>query len=123
MLATMPDRTGAETRAPRAGGRAIGSGVALGIAIGWMLAVLGAVADNLAHAYHVSLGTIGLLTTALFIGQVLMILPAGVMTDRRGSRVIGTLGMVVLAFASAAALAAPNHTLAFVARLFAGIGC
>src|SRR6266540_340043 len=86
MLASMPDRTGAETRAPRAGGRAIGSGVALGIAIGWNSANTGAVADDLAHTYHVSLGAIGLLTTALFIGQVAMILPAGLMIDRQCDR-------------------------------------
>jgi MFS family permease len=118
----MPDRTGAETRAPRAGGRAIGSGIALGIAIGWNSANTGAVADNLAHAYGVSLGTIGLLTTALFIGQVVMILPAGLMIDRRGTRVIGTLGMVVLAVGNGVALIAPDRTLGVTGRVLAGIG-
>src|SRR3954471_3039438 len=121
MLASMPDRTGAETSAPRAG-RAIGAAVAMGVAIGWNSANTGSVADNLAHAYGVSLGEIGLLTTALFVGQVLMILPAGVLVDRRGSRVVGVVGVVVLVLSNAVALAAPDEALGVTARLLAGVG-
>ena len=67
---------------------------------GWNVANTGAVADELAHAYGVSLAVVGLLTTGLFVTHAAFQIPAGRLCDRFGARRVGALGLIVVAVAS-----------------------
>ncbi|HEY7730133.1 MAG TPA: hypothetical protein VH950_04440, partial [Gaiellaceae bacterium] len=64
--------------------RAVAGGSAVGFAAGWNIADTGAVAEQLADAYGVGLGVVGLFTGVLFLVHMLMQLPAGRLSDRLG---------------------------------------
>jgi MFS family permease len=102
------------------------AGVAAGLAVGgcltWNVANVGAVADPLAEHYDVSLTTIGLLTTALFVTHLAVQLPAGRGADRFGSQWIA-LGAITAGVAGNCLLLLDGGIeLAFVARAVVGIG-
>jgi len=59
----------------------------------WNVSNVGAVADEAAHAYGVSLATVGLLTTALFLTHLAVQLPAGRACDRFGARRVGFVAL------------------------------
>jgi len=101
---------------------AIATGVGLGFAVGWNIANVGAVARSMADAYGVSLASVGLLTTALFVVHMAMQIPAGIVVDRFGARRTGVAAAVALAAANSLALAAPNFALGLTARALAGVG-
>ncbi|TML03491.1 MAG: MFS transporter, partial [Actinobacteria bacterium] len=102
--------------------RAAAGGFALAASAGWNVANVGAVATRLAHAYGVSLGVVGLLTTGLFVTHAALQIPAGRLCDRFGARVVGFAGLVVTGFASAAALAWRDAAFAIGMRVLAGVG-
>jgi MFS family permease len=102
--------------------RAALGGFALAASAGWSLANVGAVADRTAHAYGVGLAVVGLFTTALVLTHAAMQLPAGRLCDRFGARVVGAAGLVVIALASLAGLAAHETWLAILVRLVTGVG-
>ena len=102
--------------------RAVAGGCALGLATGWNVANTGAVAQPLADAYGVGLATVGLFTTALFVTHLVMQIPGGRASDRFGPRLVGLLGLAVIAVFSAAALVAHITALALVARGLTGVG-
>jgi len=102
--------------------RAAAGGVGLGLSAGWNLANVGAIADETARAYGVSLAVVGVFTTALFVMHAAMQIPAGRLADRLGARRIGMAGLAVVAGCSAGALAAPSPALAIVLRTLTGIG-
>lgn len=98
------------------------AGVGVSFAVGWQIAVLGAVATRLSHAYGVSLATIGLLITVQFVMHMLGQIPSGAAADRFGARRTALLGMAVIAAGSAIALVAPEPALAFASRIVVGCG-
>ena len=102
--------------------RAVAGGSALGLAAGWNLANTGAVAQALADSYGVGLATVGLFTTALFLTHLAMQIPGGRASDRFGARLVGLLGLAMIAAFSALALVAHVTALALVARGLTGIG-
>ncbi len=102
--------------------RAAAGGVGLGLSAGWNIANVGAIAGESARAYGVSLAVVGLFTTALFVMHAAMQIPAGRLADRLGARRIGLAGLGIVAFCSAAALAAPSPGLAIAMRTLTGIG-
>jgi len=102
--------------------RATVGGCALGLAVGWNVSNVGAIADTVTDDYGVSLTTVGLATTALFVVHAALQIPAGRTVDRHGARRIGLVALVVLAAANGLALAAPSPELLFVARATMGIG-
>ena len=102
--------------------RATVGGCALGIAVGWNVSNIGAVADDLASVYGVSLATVGLFTTALFVVHAALQIPAGRAVDRRGARRVGFASLTVLAVANAIALTAPDSAVVMSARALAGVG-
>ncbi len=102
--------------------RAAAGGLAPALSAGWNVANTGAVAVGLSHAYGVSLGVIGLFTTALFITHAALQVPAGRLCDRFGARRIGTAGLLVTAAASAAALGWREAGFAIAMRAVAGVG-
>jgi MFS family permease len=104
------------------GHRATVGGCALGLAIGWNVSDVGAVADTVVDDYGVSLTTVGLFTTALFVVHAALQIPAGRAVDRHGARRIGFVALAVLAVTNAVALVAPSPELLFVARAAMGIG-
>ena len=89
---------------------------------GFNVVNVGAVADTASRQYSVGLGVIGLFTTALFVSHAAMQVPMGRLCDRFGARLVGVLGLVVVAVASAVALGWRQAWFAIAMRLVAGFG-
>jgi MFS family permease len=102
--------------------RAVAGGSAVGFAAGWNIADTGAVAGELASAYGVGLGVVGLFTAALFGVHMLMQLPAGRLSDRLGPGRVCAGGLGVMAVCNAVAAIAPEPSLALSARAAMGVG-
>jgi len=98
------------------------AGIALGTAVGYNIANVGPAAQVVSHAYGVRLGTIGFLTTALFVTHLVMQIPGGRLVDRRGARNLGILALGVIAVGNILALLVGSFAMALVGRLIAGIG-
>ena len=79
----------------------------------WNVSNVGAIADEAARAYGVSLAAVGLLTTALFVTHLAVQLPAGRACDRFGARRV--------AFAALAAVCAGNLLLLLDAGIALGL--
>ena len=101
---------------------AIVAGLVLGGALTWNIANTGAVAERLASAYGVSLGVVGLLTTALFVTHLLVQIPAGQVADRIGSRRVALLSIACIVAGNALLLADDSIGPALVGRAIVGIG-
>jgi cyanate permease len=104
------------------GVRAAVGGVGLGLSAGWNLANVGAIADDTAGDYGVSLTMVGVFTTALFVMHAAMQLPAGRLADRLGARRVGLAGVLLVAACNAGALASASASLTILARTAMGIG-
>ena len=102
--------------------RATLGGIALAFTPGFNVSNVGAVASHAARAYDVRLWIIGLFTTALFVTHAAMQVPAGRLSDRYGPRLVGGLGLVLVAAASALALSWRVAWFAILLRLIAGVG-
>ncbi|HEY6032400.1 MAG TPA: MFS transporter, partial [Gaiellaceae bacterium] len=102
--------------------RAAAGGVGLGLSAGWNLANVGAIADETAGDYHVSLTIVGLFTTALFVMHAGMQIPGGRLADRFGSRRVGLAALGIVVVCSLGALATPSPALAIAMRTLTGIG-
>jgi MFS transporter, NNP family, nitrate/nitrite transporter len=101
---------------------AVAGGCAAGLASGWNISNTGAVAQQLARSYGVSLATVGLFTTALFVMHLLLQVPAGRASDRFGERRVSLAGLVLIVCFNALALASPVIALVIAARALAGVG-
>jgi DHA2 family methylenomycin A resistance protein-like MFS transporter len=106
----------------RARRSAVAGGSAVGFAAGWNIADTGAVADELADAYGVGLGVVGLFTSALFLVHLAMQLPAGALSDRFGATRVCAAGVATMAACNALALIAPEPALALGTRALMGVG-
>ena len=102
--------------------RAVAGGGAVGFAAGWNIADTGAVADELADAYGVGLGVVGLFTAVLFLVHLLMQLPAGRLSDRLGPTRVCAAGLAVMTLGNALASIAPEPWLGLAARALIGVG-
>ena len=102
--------------------RATLGGIALAFTPGFNVSNVGAVASHASHAYDVRLWVIGLFTTALFVTHAAMQIPAGRLSDRYGPRLVGGLGLVLVAATSTLALSWRVAWFAIALRLVAGIG-
>lgn len=102
--------------------RAVAGGSAVGFAAGWNIADTGAVAEQLADAYGVGLGVVGLFTGVLFLVHMLMQLPAGRLSDRLGPARVCAAGLAAMMLANALASIAPNVWLGLGARALMGVG-
>lgn len=76
----------------------------------------------MSHAYGVRLGTIGFLTTALFVTHLVMQIPGGKLVDRRGARNLGMVALAAIVLGNVLALLVGSFALALVGRLIAGLG-
>jgi NNP family nitrate/nitrite transporter-like MFS transporter len=101
---------------------AVAGGCAAGFASGWNISNTGAVAQQLGDSYGVSLATVGLFTTALFVTHLLLQVPAGRASDRYGERLVALAGLTLIVAFNSLALIGPYAALAIVARLLTGIG-
>jgi MFS family permease len=95
---------------------------ALAFTPGFNVANVGAVADEVSHAYGVGLGVVGLFTTGLFVTHAALQVPMGRICDRVGARVVGLGGLAIVAVASAAALGWREVWFAIAMRVVAGVG-
>lgn len=75
--------------------RAALGGFALAFTPGFNVANVGAVADQVAHAYGIGLAVVGLFTTGLFVTHAALQVPMGRLCDRFGPRVVGDRKSVV----------------------------
>lgn len=96
--------------------------LALGAGVTWNVANVGAVADPLAGAYGVSLGIVGLFTTALFVTHLLVQLPAGRGADRVGARNVGLVAIAAVVAGNVLCLLTPDPGLTIAGRAIVGIG-
>jgi MFS family permease len=101
---------------------AVAGGCAAGFASGWNISNTGAVAQQLGKTYDVSLATIGLFTTALFVMHLVMQVPAGKASDRFGERHVALVGLVIIAGFNGVALITPSPALVLAARAVIGVG-
>ncbi len=76
----------------------------------------------LSHEYGVRLGTIGFLTTALFVSHLAMQIPGGRLVDRHGARTMGTVALTVVIVGNALGLVAGTFAVGVLARLVTGLG-
>jgi MFS family permease len=88
----------------------------------WNISNVNPVADSLAPRYGVSLATVGLFTTALFVTHLLAQLPGGKAADRFGARRVGLVAVACVLVGNAVCLAAPTPALALAGRAIVGIG-
>ncbi|HMK98180.1 MAG TPA: MFS transporter [Acidimicrobiales bacterium] len=103
-------------------GRGTLAGCLLVLACGWNLSNIGAVASTMAHAYGVSLATVGLLTTSIFVTHTAAQIPAGRVADRSGGVRAGGAGLVLIALGDLIALQSAQLALAIVGRAVSGLG-
>ncbi len=98
------------------------AGLAVGGCLTWNISNVGAVADPLAAHYGVSLGAVGLLTTALFVTHFLVQLPAGRSADRFGARAVALVAIAAALIGNALLLVDAGYELGLVGRAVVGIG-
>ena len=67
------------------------------------------------------LGTIGFLTTALFVSHLAMQIPGGRLVDRHGARTMGTVALVIVIAGNALGLVAGTFSVGVLARLVTGL--
>jgi MFS family permease len=102
--------------------RGVVAGFAVGGCLTWNVTNVGAVADPLAGAYGVSLPTVGLLTTALFVTHLLVQLPAGRGADRFGARAVALAAIAGTLAGNALLLLDDTLSLALLGRVIVGLG-
>ncbi|HEX4680892.1 MAG TPA: MFS transporter [Gaiellaceae bacterium] len=95
---------------------------ALAFTPGFNVANVGAVADQVSHAYGIGLAVVGLFTTGLFLSHAALQVPMGRLCDRFGARIVGGTGLAIVACASAAALGWKEAWFAIAMRFVAGVG-
>lgn len=102
--------------------RALVGGFAMAFTPGFNVANVGAVADAVSHDYGVGLAVVGLFTTGLFLTHAAFQVPMGRLCDRVGARVVGGVGLAVVALASFAALGWRDAWFGIAMRVVAGVG-
>ncbi len=101
---------------------AVVAGLVVGCFLTWNVSSVGAVADPLAETYGVSLGVVGLLTTALFVTHLAAQLPAGIWSDRLGPHRVALGACTAAAAGNGVLLFDDSIGLAVVGRLVVGVG-
>jgi MFS family permease len=104
------------------GRAALAAGIALGAAVGYNIGNVGPAADILARRYGVGLGTVGFLTTALFVTHLAMQIPGGKLVDRRGARTLAMAALALIGLGNVVALGLPWFAAGLLGRLVAGLG-
>jgi MFS family permease len=88
----------------------------------WNISNVNPVADALAPIYGVSLATIGLFTTALFVTHLAAQLPGGTASDRFGARRIGLAAAAFAIVGNLICLITPSAGVALAGRAVVGVG-
>ena len=100
----------------------IAAGLVLGAAVTWNISNVGAIATVESESYGVSLATVGLLTTALFVTHLAVQIPGGRLIDRVGARNVGLVALVIVAAGNAIALTSPTLGVGLGGRALMGVG-
>lgn len=116
-----PKRRRSATASPRGLTRLVG-GCAIGTAVAWNIANTGAIAGRLAHHYGTGLAGIGLFTSLLFVGELLVMLSGGKVVDRYGAKRSGVAAIVISVLANLLLLLGTrNIYVALALRTLAGV--
>lgn len=107
--------------APSRGGLLLG-GCTVGLAISWNIANVGPVAGVLARHHEVGLGTVGLLTSILFVAELVVLIPAGRAIDRLGAKRVGIIALLLDLVGNALLLVGAGLPAALVLRAVVGLG-
>jgi NNP family nitrate/nitrite transporter-like MFS transporter len=102
--------------------RGVVAGCLLVLVCGWNLSAIGAVVSTMAHAYRISLPTVGLLTTAVYVTHTAVQIPAGKLTDRFGGVFAGGAALMFMGIGDFLALQIASTPVAMVARAITGLG-
>jgi predicted MFS family arabinose efflux permease len=102
--------------------RALIAGCLTGFGVSWNLTNTGAIADTLSAHYDVGLGTVGLLTSATFFAEMVIMVPGGRAIDRWGAREISMLTLALCAVGNLLAILVPGIVAALVLRWVVGLG-
>ena len=94
----------------------------IAIAIGFNFALIGPIAKRLTGSFDVSLGEVGVLTTALLVSHALSQLPAAEPAQRIGPLKLVRLSFVLVAVANLVGMLSPAFWLLAVTRLVVGCG-
>lgn len=94
----------------------------IAIAIGFNFALIGPIAKRLTGSFDVSLGEVGVLTTALLVTHALSQLPAAEPAQRIGPLKLVRLSFVLVAVANLVGMLSPAFWLLAVTRLVVGCG-
>ena len=100
--------------------RGLVAAASLGASASWNISNIGAVPEAVSEHFGVGLATVGLFTTALFLAQTLLMLPAGRLIDRFGPREVGLVALVILASGNALALVSDGLPIALALRFVVG---
>jgi len=94
----------------------------LGASVTWNISNVGAIATVEGESYGVSLASVGLLTTALFVTHLAVQVPGGRLIDRVGARTVGLAALAIVAAGNAIALTSPSLGIGLGARALMGLG-
>jgi MFS transporter, NNP family, nitrate/nitrite transporter len=95
---------------------------ALAFAAGWNVANVGPIAEHEARAYGVRLAVVGLFTTSLFVGHLLVQVPGGRAIDAFGARRLGLLALAWIGACNSLLLLDHDPGLGIAVRGLAGLG-
>jgi MFS family permease len=95
---------------------------ALGMGVSWNITNVGALAEPIADQYGVSLASLALLTSALFLSEAMTSIPAGRIADRLGPRRLGIACLVITAVGNLGLAFAGSLEPALLLRLVTGVG-
>lgn len=82
----------------------------------------GTIFTFLTKYYNLDSASLGFLSSAFFLGYILMQLPCGLLYDRFGPRKVLSVAALVASVATYFFLATPYFSVATIARFFMGIG-
>lgn len=95
---------------------------ALGVAVTWNISNVGGAPELIAARFDVDLASVGLLTSAVFLAQVVTQIPGGRLIDRHGPRRVGLACLLFCALGNGAILWTPDLGWAVALRFLVGIG-
>lgn len=94
----------------------------VGFAAGWNISSITTIASAISRDYGISLATVGLFTTAMFITHAGIQIPGGQLIDRVGAKRMGLFGLALITLMNAIAMIDHQLWLGILCRTLTGVG-